>query len=62
MSYVRKTKDVWYIETNWGYGWECESEYDTDDYDDPYKSAKEDAKEYRKAGAMVRVVKRREKI
>ena len=62
MSYVRKTKDVWCIDTNYGYGWETESEYDKDDYENPAKAAKEDAKEYRKAGAMVRVVKRREKI
>ena len=30
MAYQRKTKDVWCIETNWGYGWEVESEYDKD--------------------------------
>lgn len=28
MAYERKTIDRWDIETNWGYGWECEcSEY-----------------------------------
>lgn len=62
MKYVRKTKDQWDIETNWGYGWEIESSYDADDYDDPYKSAKEDAKEYRIAGARTRIIKRRVKI
>lgn len=24
MAYERKTIDVWNIETNYGYGWECE--------------------------------------
>lgn len=62
MKYQRKTKDVWHIETNWGYGWETESSYDHDDYENPKKSAYEDAKEYRLAGAMARVVKRRERI
>lgn len=62
MAYQRKTKDVWCIETNYGYGWEVESEYDKDDYENPKRSAYEDAKEYRIAGAMTRVVKRREKI
>ena len=62
MGYVRKTKDVYCIDTNWGYGWETESTYDSDDYENPRKSAREDAKEYRLAGAMVRVVKRRERI
>ena len=62
MAYQRKTKDVWCIFTNWGFGWECESEYDKDDYENPYKSACEDAKEYRLAGAAVRVKCRRERI
>lgn len=62
MAYVRKTKDVWCIETNWGYGWECESEYDKDDCDNPKRSAYEDAKGYREAGAMTRIVKRRVKL
>lgn len=62
MSYVRKTKDVWCIDTNWGYGWETESTYDKDDYDNPKRSAYEDAKGYREAGARTRIVKRREKI
>ena len=47
MAYKRKTKDVWCIDTNYGYGWETESEYDSDDYENPLKSAKEDLKEYR---------------
>lgn len=61
MAYVRKTKDVWCIDTNWGYGWETESKYDKDDYENPRKAANDDAKEYRLAGAMVKVVKRRQK-
>lgn len=62
MGYIRKTEDVWCIDTNYGYGWETESEYTKNDYDNPYKSAKEDAKGYRECGAMVRIVKRRERI
>ena len=62
MAYKRKTKDVWHIETNWGYGWETESTYEKTDYANPKKSAYTDAKEYRLAGAEVRVVKRRERI
>lgn len=66
MSYVRKTKDVWCIDTNYGYGWETESEYDKDSYENPYKAAKEDMKGYREHmnhyGGQVRLVKRREKI
>ena len=62
MAYVRKTKDVWCIQTNYGYGWETESEYDKDDYAKPYFAAREDAKEYALNGCSVRIVKRREKI
>lgn len=62
MAYQRKTKDVYVIETNYGYGWEEESEYDKDDYENPRKAAYEDAKEYRIAGAMTRITKRRIKI
>lgn len=25
---VRKTKDVWWLMSNYGYGWECEVEYE----------------------------------
>ena len=62
MGDIKKTKDVYCLETNWGYGWECESEYDADDYESPYKSAREDAKEYILAGAKIRIIKRRRKI
>ena len=66
MAYKRKTKDVWCIDTNYGYGWETESEYDKDDYENPRKAAYEDAKGYREMmrsyGGQVRIVKRREKI
>lgn len=62
MTYQRKTKDVWCIDTNWGYGWETESTYDKEDYENPKRSAYEDAKGYREAGAIARVVKRRERI
>ena len=59
MGYVRKTKDVWCIQTNWGYGWEVESEYDADDYENPRLAARQDAKGYQEAGALVMIVKRR---
>lgn len=62
MAYKRKTKDVWCIDTNWGDGWETESIYDHDDYENPKKAAYEDAEGYIEAGAMVRVVKRRERV
>ena len=62
MDYVRKTRDVYCIDTNYGYGWETESTYSSEDYDNPRRSAYEDAKEYRLSGADVRIVKRREKI
>lgn len=60
MAYKRKTKDRWDIETNYGYGWETESSYDT------YAEAKRDISEYRlhmsSYGGMCRIVKRRERI
>lgn len=59
MAYVRKTKDVYCIYTNYGYGWECESEYDDRDYPNPKKSAHIDANEYRKLGAQVEVKRKR---
>lgn len=58
--YKRKTKDVWIIETNYGYGWESESEYDN------YEDAKKDLKDYREHtthyGGQCRIKSRREKI
>ena len=60
MAYEQKT--IWCIDTNWGYGWETESTYDHDDYENPKKAAQEDAKEYRRAGCRARVVKRRERL
>lgn len=62
MAYKRKTIDVWCIDTNWGSGWEEESRYAKYDYPEPRKAAYEDAKGYREAGAMTRIVKRRERI
>ena len=56
-AYKRKTRDVWNIELNYGYGWESESEYDN--YEADLKEYKEHAKHY---GASVRLVKKRERI
>ena len=60
MSKARKTRDVWCIETNCGYGWDEECRYDT------FEEAKNDIKEYRlyisAYYGQVRIVKRREKI
>ena len=59
MTYIRKTRDRWDIETNWGYGWDVEcSEYTG-------KEARQTLKEYREnyAGmAAVRMRKHREKL
>ena len=59
MSYVRKTKDRWDIETNWGYGWEAECcEYS-------WPEAKAQAKSYRDNACGrfdVRIKKRREAV
>lgn len=57
MAYVRKTRDKWDIETNYGYGWEVENtEYTREE-------AKRSLKEYREnTNAMVRCIKRRERI
>ena len=60
VMYQRKTKDVWHIELNYGYGWESESEYDNP------KDAKADLAEYkehaRHYGASCRLRKTRERI
>lgn len=45
------------IRTNWGYGWEDECAYDRTT--ETFKQVNEDAKEYRLAGAQVRVVEKR---
>ena len=56
--YIRKTKDIWNIEANYGNGWETECSYDT------YAEARRDIKEYRASYAIAtyRIVKRRVKI
>ena len=57
MAYQRKTKDIYNIVTNYGYGWEVEVTEET------WKDAKQTAKEYREnTNALVRIEKRREKI
>lgn len=57
MAYVRKTRDRWDIETNWGYGWECEcSEY-------TYKEARQRYREYiDNCPCDIRLKKRRERV
>ena len=57
MAYVRKTRDVFYIMTNYGYGWECENVELT------LKDARRSLKEYRdNTQAAVRLEKHREYI
>ena len=60
MSYIRKTKDVWCIDTNYGYGWEEEDRCETK------KEACANLKGYQEHmahyGGMCRLKKRREKI
>jgi hypothetical protein len=56
---MNNQKSVWCIYTNYGYGWECESEYDKDDYKNPMSTAYSDANEYRKLGCQVEVRRKR---
>lgn len=57
MAYVRKTKDVYNIVTNYGYGWEVECTEET------YKEAKQRLKEYREnTTAQVKLEKKRERL
>ena len=59
-KYVSRTRDIYHIETNCGYGWESESEYNT------YAEAKAALPGYREYisayKGICRIVKRREKI
>lgn len=58
MSYKRKTRDVWQMMSNYGYGWECEIE------EDSWKAMREQLKVYREncPNASFRAVTRRERI
>ena len=60
MAYQRKTRDVWDIETNYGYGWETEATYDN------RADAKADLSEYKMHvihyNGQCRIRHRREKI
>lgn len=59
--YKRKTIDRWDIETNYGYGWECEnSEYTMEDAKRSYREYKDNLAAYGKC--QVRITKHREKI
>ena len=64
MAYKRKTRDVWYIMTNCGYGWECESEYSDIDYEHPRREAFRGAQGYQEVYGIsgVKVEKHRERI
>ena len=58
MAYTRKTKDVYILLSNYGYGWDEELTEDT------YQEAKEQLKTYREncPGAQYKIVKKRVKI
>lgn len=57
MAYTRKTKDIYNIVTNYGYGWEVECTEET------YKEAKQRLKEYREnTTAQVKLEKKRERL
>ena len=57
MAYTRKTKDVYNIVTNYGYGWEFECTEET------YKEAKQRLKEYRdNTTAQIKLEKKRERL
>ena len=61
MTYQRKTRDRWDIETNYGYGWEVEnSEYTREDARRSLREYRENLQAYRKCD--VRIVKRRERL
>lgn len=60
MAYVRKTRDRWDLETNYGYGWEVEDcEYSVSDARRMLKDYRNSVQAYGRG--MVRLVKRREK-
>lgn len=58
-TYVMKNKYNygWNIYTNYGYGWEVEATYDKKETS--YAQVKKDAREYRIAGAKVRITETR---
>lgn len=59
MAYIRKTRDEWEIQVNYGYGqgWECDTTEET------WKDAKAQAKTYREnVPYPVRIVKKRVKL
>lgn len=61
MAYVRKTRDRWDIETNYGYGWEVEnSEYTRADAKRSLREYRENLQAYGKCD--VRMTKHREPI
>jgi len=54
MAYTRKTKDIYNIVTNYGYGWEVECTEET------YEEAKQRLKEYREnTNAQIKLEKKR---
>ena len=57
MNYMRKTRDIFVIMSNYGYGWEEE------DYNETRKEARENLKAYRENGGGCYYLKtKREKI
>lgn len=57
MAYIRKTRDEWEIQGNYGHGWECVNTEDT------RQDAKRSVSEYRaNESAPFRVVKKRVKL
>jgi hypothetical protein len=57
--YQRKTQDIYYLETNYGYGKELEVSYET------LKEAKQGKKEYldnARELQSIKIIKKREKI
>ena len=54
--YIRKTMDIYELHSDYGYGWECETEYDT------CKEAKQGLREYREnTNGAHKLIKRRVK-
>lgn len=55
MAYKRKTQDLYYLMTNYGYGWEAET------CEESYKEIRQRYKEYAlNTNAKLRIIKRRE--
>ena len=56
---MAKTKEIKVIQSNWGYGWEDESIYERDEYNNVRHDYQEYCLAYKNNGGRVRVITRR---